>query len=127
MKVVSPESVGLDSSVLENVRSYLDETYVKDGKYIGTLTLVARKGKIAYLDSLGLMDRENNKPMQEDAIFRIYSMTKAVTSIAIMQLYEKSKFRLDDPVHWYIPSWKKLRVLNIVFILIFLLLGQRDT
>ena len=110
MKLVSPESVGLDSSVLENVRSYLDETYVKDGKYIGTITLVARNGKVAYLDSLGLMDRENKKPMQEDAIFRIYSMTKAITSISIMQLYEKSKFRLDDPVHWYIPSWKKLRV-----------------
>ena len=73
MKLVSPESVGLDSSVLENIWSYLDETYVKDGKYVGTLTLVARKGKIAYLDSLGLMDRENKKPMQEDAIFRIYS------------------------------------------------------
>ena len=101
MKLVSPESVGLDSSVLENVRSYLDETYVKDGKYIGTITLVARNGKVAYLDSLGLMDRENNKPMQQDAIFRIYSMTKAVTSISIMQLYEKSKFRLDDPCLLY--------------------------
>ena len=110
MKVVSPESVGLDSSVLENVRSYLDETYVKDGKYIGTMTLVARKGKVAYLDSLGLMDRENKKPMQEDAIFSIYSMTKSITSIALMQLYEKSLFRLDDPVHWHIPSWKNLRV-----------------
>ena len=64
MKLVSPESVGLDSSVLENIRSYLDETYVIDGKYVVTLTLVASKGKIAYLDSLGLMDRENKKPMQ---------------------------------------------------------------
>ena len=73
MKTVNPESVGLDSEVLKNIRSYLDETYVKDGKYIGTLTLVARKGEVAYLDSLGLMDRENNKSMQEDAIFRIYS------------------------------------------------------
>ena len=71
MKLVSPESVGLDSSVLENIRSYLDETYVKDGKYVGTLTLVARKGKIAYLDSLGLMDRENKKPMQELSLIHI--------------------------------------------------------
>ena len=110
MKTVNPESVGLDSEVLKNIRSYLDETYVKDGKYVGTLTLVARKGEVAYLDSLGLMDRENNKSMQEDAIFRIYSMTKAITSISIMQLFEKSLFRLDDPVHWYIPSWKNLRV-----------------
>ena len=110
MKTVKPESVGLDAEALKNIRSYLNETYVKDGKYVGTLTLVARKGEVAYLDSLGLMDREDNKPMQEDAIFRIYSMSKAVTSIAIMQLFEKSLFRLDDPVHWYIPSWKNLRV-----------------
>ena len=110
MKTVNPESVGLDSEVLKNIRSYLNETYVKDGKYVGTLTLVARKGEVAYLDSLGLMDRENNKSMQEDAIFRIYSMTNAITSISIMQLFEKSLFRLDDPVHWYIPSWKNLRV-----------------
>ena len=56
------------------------------------------------------MDRENERPMQEDAIFRIYSMTKSVTSIAIMQLLEKSKFRLDDPVHWYIPQFKNMGV-----------------
>ena len=110
MKIVNPEKVGLDSKVLENVRDYLDSTYVKDGKYVGTLTLISRKGKIAYLDALGFMDRENERPMHEDTIFRIYSMTKAITSIAIMQLYEKSKFRLDDPVFWYIPSWKDLRV-----------------
>lgn len=110
MKVVDPDSLGLDSVVLENIRQYLNDTYVEDGKYVGTMTLVSRKGEVAYLDSLGFMDRENKRPMQEDAIFRIYSMSKAITSIAIMQLYEKSKFRLDDPVYWYIPSWKNLRV-----------------
>ena len=110
MKVVKPELVGLDSNVLKNIRTYLDDTYVRDGKYVGTLTLVARKGEIAYLDSLGFMDRENERPMQEDAIFRIYSMTKSVTSIAVMQLLEKSKFRLDDPVHWYIPQFKDIGV-----------------
>ena len=110
MKVVNPESVGLDSSVLGKVRSYLDNTYVNEGKYVGTLTLVARKGEIAYLDALGFMDRENQRPMQNDTIFRIYSMTKAVTSIAVMQLLEQSKFRLDDPVYWYIPSFEDLRV-----------------
>jgi CubicO group peptidase (beta-lactamase class C family) len=110
MKVVDPDSLGLDSVVLENIRQYLNDTYVDDGKYVGTMTLVSRKGEVAYLDSLGFMDRENKRPMQEDTIFRIYSMSKAITSIAIMQLYEKSKFRLDDPVYWYIPSWKNLRV-----------------
>ena len=110
MKVVNPESLGLDPTVLENIRKYLNDTYVEDGKYVGTMTLVSRKGEVAYLDSIGFMDRENARPMQEDSIFRIYSMSKAITSIAIMQLFEKSKFRLDDPVHWYIPSWKNLRV-----------------
>ena len=110
MKVVNPESLGLDSTVLENIRKYLNDTYVEDGKYVGTMTLVSRKGEVAYLDSIGFMDRENARPMQEDSIFRIYSMSKAITSIAIMQLFEKSKFRLDDPVYWYIPSWKNLRV-----------------
>ena len=63
VKAVNPETVGLDSNILKNIRTYLDETYVKDGKYVGTLTLVARKGEIAYLDSLGYMDRENERPM----------------------------------------------------------------
>ena len=108
--IVSPESVGLDSRVLKNIGSYLEEHYINKGKLIGTITLVARNGKIAYLDSLGMMDREKKRPMQEDAIFRIFSMTKPITSIAFMQLYEQSFFRLDDPVHWYIPSWKGLRV-----------------
>ena len=110
MKIVKPETVGLNSSVLSNIRNYLDETYVKEGKYVGTLTLVARKGEVAYLDALGFMDRENERPMQEDTIFRIYSMTKSITSVAVMQLLEKSRFRLDDPVYWYIPEFKNVGV-----------------
>ena len=110
LNIVSPESVGLDSKILANVRNYLDEQYVAPGKYAGTLTLIARRGEIAYLDALGLMDRENKKEMREDAIFSIYSMSKPITSIALMQLYEKSLFRLDDPIHWHIPSWRNLRV-----------------
>ena len=110
IKKVSPESVGLNSNVLLNIGNYLKKQYVESGKYVGTVTLVARKGEVAYLDTLGFMDRENKKPMQEDAIFSIYSMTKSITSIALMQLYEKSLFRLDDPVHWHIPSWKNLSV-----------------
>ena len=63
IKMVSPESVGLDSKVLSNTRTYLEEQYVNPGKYVGTLTLVARKGEVAYLDAVGLMDRENKKAM----------------------------------------------------------------
>ena len=56
MKVVDPDSLGLDSVVLKNIREYLNDTYVDDGKYVGTMTLVSRKGQVAYLDSLGYMD-----------------------------------------------------------------------
>ena len=94
--IVTPESVGLDSKVLNNISSYLEETYINPGKLIGTITLVSRNGEIAYLESLGMMDREKKRPMEENAIFRIFSMTKPITSIALMQLYEKSLFRLDD-------------------------------
>ncbi len=79
-------------------------------KISGTLTLVARHGQVAYLSPLGLMDIERNKIMTEDTIFRIYSMTKPITSVALMMLYEQGYFQLNDPVDKFIPEWKNLRV-----------------
>lgn len=101
---------GLSPDRLRNIENHIDHNYIQTGKMPGTLTLVARKGEIAYIKAQGLMDVERNKPMCRDTIFRIYSMTKPITSIAMMQLYEKGRFLLDDPVHRYIPSWKNLRV-----------------
>ena len=72
--------------------------------------MVARHGALAYEASLGLMDIERARPMLDDTIFRIYSMTKPITSIALMQLYEQGLFQLNDPVHRIIPSWKNLAV-----------------
>ena len=93
---VKPEEVGLSSQQLENIEKHLKARYIDSKKISGCLTLVARKGQIAYLEPLGLMDRERNKPMQEDTIVRIYSMTKPITSVALMMLYEKGIFQLDD-------------------------------
>ncbi|SFR53368.1 CubicO group peptidase, beta-lactamase class C family [Marinobacter daqiaonensis] len=108
-----PESnvvAGLSLDRLENVTRHIEENYIRPGKLPGAVTLVARRGEIAWVKAQGMMDLERNKPAQRDTVFRIYSMTKPITSIAMMQLYEQGRFLLDDPVHRYIPSWKNLRV-----------------
>jgi CubicO group peptidase (beta-lactamase class C family) len=110
MEVVSPEEVGLSSARLHRIDEHLRDRYVSKGKIAGALTLVARRGKVAFLSPLGQMDRERKKPMHEDVIFRIYSMTKPVTSVALMMLHERALFQLDDPVHKFIPEWQHLRV-----------------
>ncbi len=104
------QPVGLSPDRLRNIESHIDRNYIQPEKLPGTLTLVARRGEISYIKAQGLMDVERNKPMCRDTIFRIYSMTKPITSIAMMQLYEQGRFLLDDPVHRYIPSWKNMRV-----------------
>lgn len=101
---------GLDTTRLARIGEHLDKAYIKPGKLPGALTLVARRGKIAYLHAQGLMDVERGKAVQRDTLFRVYSMTKPITSIALMQLYEQGRFLLDEPVHKYIPSWKNLQV-----------------
>ncbi|WP_138440872.1 serine hydrolase domain-containing protein [Marinobacter alexandrii] len=101
---------GLSLDRLERIASHLDDNYIKTGKLPGAVTLVARHGQVVWTHAQGLMDVERNKPARNDTIFRIYSMTKPVTSIAMMQLYEQGRFLLDDPVHKYIPTWRNLSV-----------------
>ena len=84
--------------------------YIETGKYVGTLTGIYRNGELGYVSSLGLMDRESNKAMGRDTIFRIFSMTKPITSVALMCLYEKGFFQLDDPVSEYIEPFRNLEV-----------------
>ena len=107
--LVKPEEVGLSSSRLSRIRTHF-ERYIESGKLAGTLTLVARQGQIAYFESQGYLEIERTRPMHHDAIFRIYSMSKPITSVALMMLYEQGLFQLDDPVHAFIPSWKNLGV-----------------
>lgn len=101
---------GLALDRLDRIETHLDRHYIQPGKIPGALTLVARRGEIACVKAQGLMDVERGTPVSRDTIFRIYSMTKPITSIAMMQLYEQGRFLLDDPVHKYIPSWKNRRV-----------------
>jgi CubicO group peptidase (beta-lactamase class C family) len=110
MRTVSPESVGLSSERLARVDHHLRSRYIEPGKIAGALTLVARRGEVAWLSPLGLMDRERGRPMRADTLFRIYSMTKPITSVALMMLHERGLFSLADPVHRYLPAWQHLRV-----------------
>jgi CubicO group peptidase (beta-lactamase class C family) len=92
---------------------YLDahiQRYIDAGKLAGAVSAVYRHGELAHLSALGMADRERAVPMTADTVFRIYSMSKPITSVALMQLYERGLFQIDDPVHKYIPEWKELRV-----------------
>jgi CubicO group peptidase (beta-lactamase class C family) len=110
MNVVSPEDVGLSADGLRRIDEHLRTKYIETGRVAGALTLVARRGKVAFFSSVGQMDRERGKPMRPDAIFRIYSMTKPVASVALMMLHERGAFQLADPVHKWLPGWENLRV-----------------
>jgi len=104
-----PESVGLSSERLERFSAVMEEG-IEAGHFPGAVAAVARNGKIAFLESYGLMDKKAGLPMTDDAIFRIASMTKAITGVAVMMLYEEGHFGLNDPVWKYIPSFKNMSV-----------------
>jgi CubicO group peptidase (beta-lactamase class C family) len=108
--IVKPEDVGLSSQRLARIGAHLQQRYIDSGRFTGTLTLVARHGQIAYFEPQGHLEVERQRPMQRDTIFRIYSMSKPITSVALMMLYEQGLFQLDDPVHTFIPSWEGLQV-----------------
>jgi len=104
-----PADVGLSAAALERIGPAL-QAYVDSGKLPGLLAVVARHGKLAYVGTVGSMDVEHRRAMRSDAVFRIYSMTKPITSTAVMQLYERGKLRLDDPVSKYIPAFAGVKV-----------------
>ena len=107
--VVSPEKVGLSSERLNRIGSVMN-VFIDSGKIPGMVTMVLRHGKVAYFEAFGNMDIEANKKMTRDAIFRIASMSKAITSVAIMTLYEEGYFLLTDPVSKFIPEFKNPKV-----------------
>ena len=107
---VDPAAAGMDDERLERITEHFNERYVATGKLPGCQVTVARGQSVGYFRSFGTMDRERHKPVEEDTIWRIYSMTKPIASIALMQLYERGAFQLSDPVHRFIPEWRGLSV-----------------
>jgi CubicO group peptidase (beta-lactamase class C family) len=110
LPTAKPESVGLSSERLERITA-LVQRGIDEKRISGAVTLVARRGHIAWLKAQGMQDREASKPMPTDAIFRICSMSKAITSLAVMMLYEEGDFLLSDPVSEYIPEFRNPKVL----------------
>jgi CubicO group peptidase (beta-lactamase class C family) len=108
--VVKPETVGLSSERLERISSAVQRD-IDNKRIAGAVTLVARRGHVAWFKAQGMADREAAKPMRPDSMFRICSMTKPITSLAVMMLYEEGRFMLEDPVSKYLPEFKNPKVL----------------
>jgi len=104
------EWTGLDAGRLARIGEHIERAYVDTGRLAGCQIAVARHGHVAYARSFGRMDRERARPVAEDTLWRIFSMTKPITSVALMMLYERGLFQLDEPVARYAPSWGAPRV-----------------
>ncbi|MDP1794683.1 MAG: serine hydrolase domain-containing protein [Acidimicrobiales bacterium] len=109
MKVDS-DAAGLDERQLARIEEHFVSRYIEPGKIAGCQVAVTRHGALGYFKSFGLMDRERNRPVEDDTIWRLYSMTKPIVGVALMQLYETGEFQLNDPVHRWLPEWKNLKV-----------------
>src|SRR5690606_14814200 len=107
----TPESQGFSSNRLRRIDNLMKE-YIEQGKMNGASYLIARNGKIVFYRSVGYNDREHRIPLKRNDIFRIASQTKAITSVAVMILYEEGKLLLDEPVSKYIHSFKNPQVLE---------------
>jgi len=108
---VTPEQVGLSSQRLDRIGAAIQRS-INDGRIAGAVSLVARHGKIVYFKAFGMADREADKPMRTDNIFRICSMSKPITTAAVMTLYEEGRFTLNEPVSDFIPEFKNMKVLD---------------
>jgi CubicO group peptidase (beta-lactamase class C family) len=105
-----PEAVGMSEAGFRRIEDHLKRRYLDAGRFPGTQLLVYRRGQIAHSAVQGFADVERKTPVRDDTIFRIYSMTKPITSVAFMMLFEEGRVALDEPVHKYIPQWKNLGV-----------------
>jgi len=109
LAVAKPEAAGLSSSRLERLSSVL-KADVEKGRIPGAVMLIERRGKVAYFEAFGMRDKAKGAPMTKDAIFRIYSMTKPITSTAVMMLAEEGSLRLNDPIARHLPALANLKV-----------------
>jgi CubicO group peptidase (beta-lactamase class C family) len=106
----SPESSGMSKAAFDRIEAHLKHRYVDAGRFPGTQLMVYRRGKVVHSAVQGLADVERKAPIKDDTIFRIYSMTKPITSVAFLMLMEEGRVALDEPVHKYIPEWQNLGV-----------------
>src|ERR1700753_850388 len=106
----SPESAGMSKAAFDRIENHLKTRYLDSGRFPGTQLLVYRRGKVVHSSVQGFADLERKVPVKDDTIYRIYSMTKPITSVAFWRLFEKAAVAPDEPVAKYIPEWKNLGV-----------------
>ena len=104
-----PEDVGLSSSRLTRITQWM-RRWVDSGKLPGLLVAIVRDDRLAWLETCGFRDVETSRAVEPDTIYRIYSMTKPITTVAALMLYEEGRFQLDDPVAKFIPAFAGTRV-----------------
>ena len=109
MELARPEELGFSPVRLARIRPVL-QGYVDRGQCAGVISLIARRGRIVHFETMGMMGLETGKPMRRDSIFRIYSMTKPITSTAVMMLLEEGRIRLGDPISRYLPMFREMKV-----------------
>ncbi len=107
---IDADAAGLDPSRLTRIGEHLRTRYLEPGKIAGAQVAIWRHGTLGFFESWGLADRERARPVAEDTIWRWYSMTKPITGVALMTLYERGHFQLDDPIHRWIPEWREMHV-----------------
>lgn len=107
---VDADAAGLDGRRLARIGEHLEARYLGPGKIAGAQVAILRHGSLGHFESWGLADRERDRPVAEDTIWRWYSMTKPITGVALMTLYERGHFQLDDPIHRWIPEWRDMQV-----------------
>ena len=112
LPAAKPEDVGMSSERLARIHTAM-QRYVDNGLVPGVTTLVARRGRVVYQDSVGFRDVESKAPMMADTIFRIASMTKPIASVALMMLYEEGHFLLSDPIAKFLPEFANPKVAQI--------------
>src|ERR1041385_8670672 len=109
LPMAKPAEVGLSAERLDRITQWLAAESAK-GTIPGAVTMIVRNGKVAYFEAVGVLDPESKAPMTKDAIFRIYSMSKPITSVAVMMLAEQGRITLDEPIAKYIPAFKDMKV-----------------
>ncbi|ALO45999.1 serine hydrolase domain-containing protein [Pseudohongiella spirulinae] len=105
----NPEAVSMSSERLMRITPVINQ-YVDDGELVGVVSMIARRGEIVHFDAYGELNKESSQPLARDSIFRIYSMTKPITTLAVMMLYEEGKLQLTDPVARHLPEFQNVRV-----------------
>jgi len=109
LPAAKPEAVGMSSSRITALPNGM-KSLIEQGKLSGAVTMIARHGKVVEFDAIGKRDVASNAPMQKDSIFRIYSMSKPITGVAMMMLFEEGKWQLNDPVAKHIPEFAGIKV-----------------